>query len=177
MPKRAISRELLDRRRFKTQAETRLAVFSFIEGFYNPRRRPSSIGNLSPIVECTERVWRRSSRTSHCRRHLRPSPSRGARRPRGSGGRTQWTCLSLNTNVRVSTKPGQLHIYVSMLAPSRRLPSHSVDPCCRHYDTTRPTWRKTSPQHEAQNSAYETELKYCRNDPLPSYSYRWLRSC
>jgi hypothetical protein len=29
--------ELLDRRRFKTQAEARLAVFSFIEGFYNPR--------------------------------------------------------------------------------------------------------------------------------------------
>ena len=49
MPKRAISRDFLDRRRFKTQAETRLAVFSFIEGFYNPRRRHSSIGYLSPI--------------------------------------------------------------------------------------------------------------------------------
>jgi hypothetical protein len=32
------------------------------------------------------------SRTSHCRRHLRPSPLSGARRPRGSGGRTRWTC-------------------------------------------------------------------------------------
>jgi transposase InsO family protein len=31
--------ELLDRRRFKTQAEARIAVFEFIEGFYNPRRR------------------------------------------------------------------------------------------------------------------------------------------
>jgi putative transposase len=41
--------ELLDRRRFKTQAEARFAVFSFIEGFYNPRRRHSSIGYLSPI--------------------------------------------------------------------------------------------------------------------------------
>jgi putative transposase len=41
--------ELLDRSRFKTQAEARLAVFSFIEGFYNPRRRHSSIGYLSPI--------------------------------------------------------------------------------------------------------------------------------
>jgi hypothetical protein len=29
--------ELLDRRRFKTQAEARIAVFEFIEGFYNPR--------------------------------------------------------------------------------------------------------------------------------------------
>jgi integrase-like protein len=41
--------ELLDRCRFKTQAEARRAVFEFIEGFYNPRRRHSSIGYLSPI--------------------------------------------------------------------------------------------------------------------------------
>jgi putative transposase len=41
--------ELLDRRRFRTQAEARIAVFEFIEGFYNPRRRHSSIGYLSPI--------------------------------------------------------------------------------------------------------------------------------
>src|ERR1700741_1549956 len=37
-------------RRFKTQAEARIAVFEFIEGFYNPRRRHSSIGYLSPIA-------------------------------------------------------------------------------------------------------------------------------
>jgi Integrase core domain len=41
--------ELLARCRFKTQAEARSAVFTFIEGFYNPRRRHSSIGYLSPI--------------------------------------------------------------------------------------------------------------------------------
>jgi putative transposase len=41
--------ELLDRCRFKTQTEARSAVFAFIEGFYNPRRRHSSIGYLSPI--------------------------------------------------------------------------------------------------------------------------------
>ena len=41
--------ELLARRRFKTQAEARLALFEFIEGFYNRRRRHSSIGYLSPI--------------------------------------------------------------------------------------------------------------------------------
>ena len=41
--------ELLDRQRFKTQAEARSAVFAFIEGFYNPRRRHSSIGYLSPV--------------------------------------------------------------------------------------------------------------------------------
>jgi hypothetical protein len=42
--------ELLDRRRFKTHAEARMAVFEFIEGFYNPRRRHSSLGHLSPIT-------------------------------------------------------------------------------------------------------------------------------
>ena len=42
--------ELLDRRRFKTQVEARLAVFAFIEGFYNPRRRHSSIGYLAPVA-------------------------------------------------------------------------------------------------------------------------------
>jgi transposase InsO family protein len=41
--------ELLDRCRFKTQAEARRAAFGFIEGFYNPRRRHSSISYLSPI--------------------------------------------------------------------------------------------------------------------------------
>jgi transposase InsO family protein len=43
------ARELFDRYRFKTQAEARMAVFEFIEGFYNPRRRHSSIRYLSPI--------------------------------------------------------------------------------------------------------------------------------
>jgi transposase InsO family protein len=41
--------ELLERCRFKTQTEARSAVFAFIEGFDNPRRRHSSIGYLSPI--------------------------------------------------------------------------------------------------------------------------------
>ena len=48
--------ELLDRRHFKTQIEARMAVFEFIEGWYNPRRRHSAIGYLSPIdYENTER--------------------------------------------------------------------------------------------------------------------------
>ena len=41
--------ELTDRSRFRSQAEARMAVFEFIEGWYNPRRRHSSIGYLSPI--------------------------------------------------------------------------------------------------------------------------------
>lgn len=41
--------ELLVRRRFKTLGVSRIAVFEFIEGWYNPRRRYSAPGNLSPI--------------------------------------------------------------------------------------------------------------------------------
>jgi putative transposase len=41
--------ELLDRRRFRSQAEARMAVFHFSEGFYNPTRRHSALGYLSPI--------------------------------------------------------------------------------------------------------------------------------
>jgi putative transposase len=41
--------ELLERHRFPSQAEARMAVFDFIEGWYNPHRRHSAIGYLSPI--------------------------------------------------------------------------------------------------------------------------------
>jgi len=41
--------ELLVKHRFKTPREASLAVFDFIEGFYNPRRRHTSIGSISPI--------------------------------------------------------------------------------------------------------------------------------
>jgi putative transposase len=40
--------ELLDRTRFQTQAEARMAVFEWIEAWYNPHRRHSSIDYLSP---------------------------------------------------------------------------------------------------------------------------------
>jgi len=41
--------ERLDHRTFKTKTEARLAVFSWIEGGYNPRRRHSALGYRSPI--------------------------------------------------------------------------------------------------------------------------------
>ena len=41
--------ELLERRRFASQGEARMACFSFIEGFYNPTRRHSALGYRSPI--------------------------------------------------------------------------------------------------------------------------------
>jgi Integrase core domain len=41
--------ELLERRRFKPQVEARMAVFDFSEGWYNPHRRHSALGYLSPV--------------------------------------------------------------------------------------------------------------------------------
>ena len=41
--------ELVDRRVWRTQAEARLAVFTWIEGWYNPRRLHSALGYMSPI--------------------------------------------------------------------------------------------------------------------------------
>lgn len=41
--------ELIDRRVWKTQTEARLAVFSWIEGWYNPKRLHSALGYMSPI--------------------------------------------------------------------------------------------------------------------------------
>lgn len=41
--------ELLDRRRFHSQAEARMAIFDWIEGWYNPHRRHSSLGRVSPL--------------------------------------------------------------------------------------------------------------------------------
>jgi len=40
--------ELLDRRCFQSQAEARMAVFRYIEAWYNPRRRHSGLDFLSP---------------------------------------------------------------------------------------------------------------------------------
>jgi putative transposase len=41
--------ELIDRRRFRNQAEARREVFQFIEGWYNPHRRHSGIDYQSPV--------------------------------------------------------------------------------------------------------------------------------
>jgi putative transposase len=42
--------ELLDRQRFRSQLDARLAIFDFIEGWYNPRRRHSALAYLSPLA-------------------------------------------------------------------------------------------------------------------------------
>ena len=44
-----IKTELVHRNRFKTKDEARLAVFRYIEGFYNPLRRHSALNYMSPV--------------------------------------------------------------------------------------------------------------------------------
>ena len=41
--------ELIDRRSWKSFAEARMAVFTWIEGWCNPRRRHKGLGQKSPI--------------------------------------------------------------------------------------------------------------------------------
>ena len=43
-----IKKECVHRHTFKTRDSARFAIFRYIEGFYNPHRRHSSIGDLSP---------------------------------------------------------------------------------------------------------------------------------
>jgi len=45
----SLEREVLNRRRFKSQAEAKMAIFEWIEGWYNPHRRHSSLGYRSPM--------------------------------------------------------------------------------------------------------------------------------
>ena len=74
--------ELLERRRFKTQVEARLAIFDFIEGWYNPHRRHSALGYQSPIdyeatraQTPTEEVVERVSNADRARYALGASPN------------------------------------------------------------------------------------------------------
>ena len=44
-----LKNELIHRRSFETRAEAKLAIFEYIEVFYNRTRRHTSIGNVSPV--------------------------------------------------------------------------------------------------------------------------------
>jgi putative transposase len=45
-----LKEEMIYRRAWPTRHELEMEAFSFIEGFYNPLRRHSRLGNLSPIT-------------------------------------------------------------------------------------------------------------------------------
>jgi putative transposase len=69
--------ELLARRRFATKAEARMAIFEFIEGWYNPTRRHSGLGQISPA----EFERRHSMHGEHAVTH-RPARSVAREAPR-----------------------------------------------------------------------------------------------
>ena len=56
--------ELIDRSRWCTHTEARMAVFDYIEAFYNPRRRHSAIAYLSP-AEFERRTFHQATAPSH----------------------------------------------------------------------------------------------------------------
>ena len=46
---RSLECELLQKRRFRTRAEAKMAIFDYIEAWYNPKRRHSALDRVSPI--------------------------------------------------------------------------------------------------------------------------------
>lgn len=94
--------ELIDRKRFESPRHASLEVFDYIEGFYNPTRRHSSIGNVSPNV-----FERRAARRPQSRHEpqaeastnpARPSPpaERGPRARRGGRREQRLQTTSVN---------------------------------------------------------------------------------
>src|SRR5260370_30968531 len=84
--------ELLARRRFGSHAEARMAVFRFLEGWYNPARPHSGLGYLSPNAfgelmrgvplslkptTCPDNSAVSASGWSSCREHVRPPYRQG----------------------------------------------------------------------------------------------------
>ena len=45
-----LERKLLERRSIRNHAEARMAIFEFIEGLHNRRRRHWALGNQSPVA-------------------------------------------------------------------------------------------------------------------------------
>jgi putative transposase len=45
-----MQRELLDTQRWDTKAQLSQAIFEWIEAWYNPRRRHTSINDLAPVA-------------------------------------------------------------------------------------------------------------------------------
>jgi hypothetical protein len=45
-----LEREVLSRRRLTSQAQAKMAIFDWLEGWYNPHRRHSSLGYRSPAT-------------------------------------------------------------------------------------------------------------------------------
>ena len=54
--------ELIERRSWPTRQQARTAIYDYIEGWYNPRRRHSALGYLSPAqFEAQHHRWQESA--------------------------------------------------------------------------------------------------------------------
>jgi putative transposase len=73
----SLEAEVLDRYHFATREEARRKVFTWLEGWYNPRRRHSALGYLSSR-EYEQRVGHKATRRRPDR--LLPHPRETARR-------------------------------------------------------------------------------------------------
>jgi putative transposase len=78
--------ELLDRTRFVDRAAAELAVFDFIEGFYNTRRRHSALGYLAPLAFEHKNLTAASTGSLNGRHPLLDPP------PQGGGGKASVEC-------------------------------------------------------------------------------------
>ncbi len=81
---------LLERHRLRSQAGARIAVFEFVERWYNPRRRHSASGYLAPAD-------RERSTRPRARPGPKPSAKSGQRQPGnqiGISGSIAWTGFS-----------------------------------------------------------------------------------
>ena len=67
--------ELIDRRSFHTQAQARMAIFEYLESWYNTRRLHSALGYLSPNE--FERRAAAACPTGAGGERTRPSPGEG----------------------------------------------------------------------------------------------------
>jgi putative transposase len=94
--------ELLDRVRFPDRTDAELAVFDFIEGFYNTRRRHSSLGNLAPMVFERRNAVAPAEISDRAAPPPQSSPSRGRK-----GDATPTLTLPLSPSIarRVRSKP------------------------------------------------------------------------
>jgi putative transposase len=63
-----LEREVIDRHRFHNQIDARMAVFTWIESWYNPHRRHSSLGYRSPMN------YERQALAHHCDQSLLQNP-------------------------------------------------------------------------------------------------------
>ena len=67
--------ELIDRSAFQTQAQARMAIFEYLESWYNPKRRHSALGYLSPN-EFERRSAATAKQSADNARHRDLEPSR-----------------------------------------------------------------------------------------------------